>query len=68
MSPQYATIREKRFTNELLAVCPETGQQMATSNFAFEPISVDLEEVLIWWHCSACQEWHLLCFLPENPS
>ena len=43
-------------TPQILIDCPITGEQ--AKRLAEERIVIPNEQA-VWWHCSACQGWHL---------
>ena len=44
-------------TLEVLVHCPTTGEQIVLDNS--ERVYIPDERVT-WWHCLACQGWHIL--------
>ena len=57
---------QRHITNKPLTVCWRTKEQMTTSNIAFEPVMNDSEEVVVWWYCSNCDEWHITISKPKD--
>ena len=57
---------QEHITDKSLTVCWRTGEQMSTSNLAFEPVMNDSEKMVVWWYCSNCDEWHVTAHKPKD--
>ena len=58
---------QEHITNQRLTVCWRSGAQTSTRHLAVEPVAADSEEVVVWWYCSNCDEWHITISKPKDP-